>query len=130
MPTKTKQKVEFGDFQTPDVLALATCEMLNRLGVSPRSIVEPTCGRGSFLRASTSVFPNCTQVIGFEINPDYVKAAKAVERADVYCEDFFEKGLAWNVEWSSRADPRYWQPTLGDKLCGGHTGWIKFARQI
>ena len=91
MPTKIKQKVEFGDFQTPDVLARATCEMLYRLGVSPGSIVEPTCGRGSFLQAVTSVFPNCTQVIGVEVNPDYATAAKAIERADVYCEDFFEK---------------------------------------
>ena len=91
MPTKIKQKVEFGDFQTPDVLARATCEMLCHLGVSPGSIVEPTCGTGSFLRAATSVFPNCTQVVGVEVNPDYAMAAKAVERADIYCEDFFEK---------------------------------------
>ena len=91
MPTKTKQKVEFGDFQTPDVLARRICELLHRLGVSPRSIVEPTCGKGSFLQAAAVAFPNCTQILGFEVNPDYAKAAKAIQQADVYCEDFFEK---------------------------------------
>ena len=105
MPTKIKQKVEFGDFQTPDVLARAICEMLYHLGVSPGSIVEPTCGRGSFLRAATSVFPNCTQVIGVEVNPDYATEAKAVERADVYCEDFFDK------DWPGTLDGLL-EPTL------------------
>ena len=103
MPTKIKQKVEFGDFQTPDVLARATCEMLYHLDISPGSIVEPTCGKGSFLRAATSVFPNCTQVIGVEVNPDYVRAAEAVERADVYCEDFFEKD--WPGTLNSLREP-------------------------
>ena len=91
MPTKTKQKVEFGDFQTPEVLARKACELLRCLGVSPRSIVEPTCGKGSFLRASVAAFPRCTLSLGFEVNPDYVQVAKAVEQAKVHCEDFFEK---------------------------------------
>ncbi len=91
MSTKTKQKVEFGDFQTPEVLARRACELLHCLGVSPRSIVEPTCGKGSFLRASVATFPRCTLSLGFEVNPDYVQVAKAVEQAEVHCENFFEK---------------------------------------
>ena len=91
MLTKTKQKVEFGDFQTPDELARRTCRVLRSLGVSPRSIVEPTCGKGSFLRASVAAFPKCTLALGFEINPDYARAAKAVEQVEIHCEDFFEK---------------------------------------
>ena len=91
MPTKTKQKTEFGDFQTPDALAQRVCTVLHSLGVSPGSIVEPTCGTGSFLQASVATFPECAQALGFEINPDYAQAANAVERAVVRCEDFFEK---------------------------------------
>lgn len=91
MPTKTKQKVEFGDFQTPHELARKACEVLHRLGISPKSIVEPTCGKGSFLRASVAAFPTCTLFVGFEINSDYAEIAKAVEQADVHCEDFFQK---------------------------------------
>ena len=86
-----KATVEFGDFQTPDLLAGAVCNILGRMGVSPRSVVEPTCGRGSFLRASVAAFPECDVLLGFEINPDYAQAAKATPRARVQCEDFFEK---------------------------------------
>ncbi len=91
MPTKTNQKIEFGDFQTPYVLARKTCDVLYHLGVSPGSIVEPTCGKGSFLLASAVAFPHCKQILGFDVNPEYVHSAKAVQQADVYCEDFFEK---------------------------------------
>ena len=91
MLVKTKQKVEFGDFQTPDLLARRACRVLRSLRVCPGSIVEPTCGKGSFLRASIAAFPECTISLGFEVNPDYARAAKAVEQAEVYCEDFFEK---------------------------------------
>ena len=91
MPTKTKQKVEFGDFQTPDVLASGACEVLQRLGVSPRSIVEPTCGNGSLLRATIAAFPRCGRYVGFDVNPDYAQAAGSIEQAEVHCEDFFEK---------------------------------------
>ncbi len=91
MSPKTKQKVAFGDFQTPDALAHRICELLLCLGVSPRSIVEPTCGKGSFLRASSAAFPNCARILGFDVNPDYVKEAQSVRQADVYCENFFDK---------------------------------------
>ncbi len=91
MPRKTKQKVEFGDFQTPDALARRACTMLQELGVLPGSIVEPTCGRGSFLQAATETFVQCNQILGFEINPDYVQEAQGIERAAVHCADFFEQ---------------------------------------
>ena len=98
MSAKTKRKVEFGDFQTPDVLCQKICKLLRSLQVSPKSIVEPTCGKGSFLRASVDAFPECNMTLGFEINPDYVQTASTVERALVYCEDFFEK------DWSTALD--------------------------
>ncbi len=91
MPAKTRRKIEFGDFQTPDALAHKVCALLRRLGLSPEAIVEPTCGVGSFLRASVAVFPECPRRLGFEVNPSYAQAARAVERAEVHCEDFFHK---------------------------------------
>ena len=91
MSLKIKHKVEFGDFQTPDTLARRVCKTLHRLEVSPRSIVEPTCGKGSFLRASVDAFPKCTQFLGFEINPDHVEVARTIEKATVHCENFFKK---------------------------------------
>ena len=94
MPVGTKEKIEFGDFQTPDALARRTCEVLQELGVNPRSIIEPTCGKGAFLRAITKYFPYCKQVMGFEINRDYVHEANAIPGVDVYCQDFFKKNWA------------------------------------
>ena len=91
MSRRTKKKIEFGDFQTPLELARQVCTVLHNLGISPRAIVEPTCGKGSFLQASAAAFPKCMQMHGFDINPDYVAEARTLVRADVQCADFFQK---------------------------------------
>ena len=91
MSAKNNTKVEYGDFQTPDILCDKICSLLSDLNVAPNSVVEPTCGKGSFLRASIKAFPDCGQILGFDINPNYVLASRTVERALVQCEDFFEK---------------------------------------
>ena len=91
MAAKTGPKVEFGNFQTPDILAHQACQVLLRLGVSPKSIVEPTCGKGTFLRASQNAFPECSRSLGFEINPDYAQIAKSVEQSEIHCENFFQR---------------------------------------
>ena len=90
MLKKNKRKIEFGDFQTPDALALKVCRVIRHLSISPRSILEPTCGIGSFLRASITSFPECVRFLGIEINPSYVQSATSIEGAEVYCDDFFE----------------------------------------
>ena len=91
MFVRTNQTVEFGDFQTPYALARKVCELLRSIGVLPESIVEPTCGKGSFLQAAATTFPDCAATLGFDINPEYVQVANTVAGADVHCEDFFEK---------------------------------------
>lgn len=75
----SEAKVEFGDFQTPLASAVEICLALKRHGVSPTTVIEPTCGVGSFLVASCKVFPGLKAGFGFDINPIYVKqAAEAV----------------------------------------------------
>ena len=93
---KTSNKIEFGDFQTPSVLAREVCEFLSRLGVAPDTVLEPTAGRGAFLVAAAAAFPKRTALQGLEINPEYVRAAQtalaaadAMDRASVVCQDFF-----------------------------------------
>ena len=88
MSIKNNTTVEFGDFQTPDILSDKICNLLVDLSVAPNSVVEPTCGTGSFLRASAKAFPDCRQILGFDINPNYVLASQTVERAIVQCDDF------------------------------------------
>lgn len=91
MSTKAREKIEFGDFQTPYSLCRRICKVIDSLELSPRCVVEPTCGVGSFLRASTDIFPDVELSLGFEINADYVQIASTVKSAKVYCDDFFKK---------------------------------------
>ena len=73
-PVKTRAATEYGDFQTPYELATLSVDLLVRLGIKPRSILEPTCGRGSFLAAASEAFPDVSTVVGIDINPEHVAA--------------------------------------------------------
>ncbi|XXY45053.1 class I SAM-dependent methyltransferase [Sorangium sp. So ce269] len=88
----TSTRIEYGDWQTPDDLAnrVLTC-VLSRLDSAPRHVLEPTCGKGSFLAAAASQLPNA-KLTGYEINPEYVDvAASRIGRAgrNVRVADFF-----------------------------------------
>src|SRR5690349_21225148 len=67
-----RERITFGDFQTPRGLAEQVCSLLRGAGVSPQSIVEPTCGVGSFLLAAADAFPSAKQLLGVEINPEHL----------------------------------------------------------
>lgn len=73
---KSKQQIEFGDFQTPGDLAAEVCRVLKRRRVAPMSIVEPTCGVGQFLEAALNTFPNAVQACGMELNPVHLRKAR------------------------------------------------------
>lgn len=87
---------EFGDFQTPDSLAANCVAKLSTLGANPRSIVEPTCGRGSFLAAAARQFPDSASLFGLEIDPGYASEAKLrlseFTGAEIAVADFFDFG--------------------------------------
>jgi hypothetical protein len=96
-----KSKVEFGDFQTPMWLAKKICSLLLEQGITPKSILEPTCGQGNFLVAALDNFKSVTTAIGVDINPNYIGYTKQVlstyekaSRTQVLQGDFF------NVEWT------------------------------
>ncbi|MGK7940256.1 MAG: SAM-dependent methyltransferase, partial [Crocosphaera sp.] len=50
MKKQSKNKIEYGDFQTPLDLTDKICNKLVQLNVFPDIIVEPTCGVGNFLQ--------------------------------------------------------------------------------
>ena len=98
--TKCRIRSEFGDFQTPSDLADSVCALLLGLGISPTAVLEPTCGRGSFLCAAAKTFTNAQKIVGVEINPEYSRQAdEALRRLetgssfDVITADFF------SVDW-------------------------------
>jgi hypothetical protein len=66
-----KRLKEFGDFQTPLHFAQYIVSFLKDLGIKPSTIIEPTCGTGSFIQASLETFPDAS-IIGMDINQDYI----------------------------------------------------------
>jgi len=93
---------EFGDFQTPEALAARACQILSGRGLRPASLLEPTCGVGSFLFAAIEQFPNLTTGLGVDINNDYVSrlrerlvSSSYANKIKVLRESFFE------VDWNS-----------------------------
>jgi len=101
---------EFGDFQTPMELASLACEIAAIQEVSPRSIVEPTCGVGNFLMAALKRFPNPSTVLALELNPDYfsevserASALKCRSTIDLRCDNFFT--FDWPRVLSSLPEP-------------------------
>ncbi len=80
--------------------------MLAEQGIRPSSVLEPTCGRGSFLTAALEQFPTVARAVGVEINHEKVAAARSAleclrngDRAEVRQGDFFA------VNWSEIVDP-------------------------
>ena len=71
---KTKNKAEFGDFQTPVLLAQQVCRVVRKRAPRPSTILEPTCGLGGILLAAANVFPEAPVVMGRELSPIYTAA--------------------------------------------------------
>ena len=117
---KSIEKWQFGDFQTPDNLAK---EVINTLRlnhrISPDFIIEPSCGKGAFVRAALNEFSNST-IIGLDINGKYVEEAKLSiskyqnsENATLYESDFF------NTNWKDLISKR-----PGYILVIGNPPWV------
>ena len=105
MRVKSKNKIEFGDFQTPLPLAEQTAKVVLNLFPKPGTVIEPTCGLGNFLKATAKIQSEVKDFIGWEINSDYVELAnnnicKLRNHAEfnIQQQDFF------NVDWNNLSD--------------------------
>jgi hypothetical protein len=107
--------MEYGDYQTPPDLARECCQLLKNLGVDPASIIEPTCGVGSFLEAALDTFPNAVHATGIEINSEYAAEAarRLPQKARVEVADIFT--LDWQSVMSQLPDPL---------LVAGNPPWV------
>ena len=104
------KKREFGDFQTPIQLASKVCSLLSEQGLTPSSVLEPTCGKGNFLVASLETFSSITNAVGIDINSEHVNRARiAVQpvrkstNVDIRSADFFY--VDWNSLLESLPEP-------------------------
>ena len=99
MKKKSKNKIEYGDFQTPLGLTNKICSKLVELNVCPDIIVEPTCGIGNFIESSSYFFKESKEIIGIEINGKYIdqfrcKFNKNNNKIRVIQDNFFEINLS------------------------------------
>lgn len=102
---KERDVWQYGDFQTPTELAQEVCALLIRRGIAPRAVVEPTCGQGAFLAAAAEHFPCTQRLLGVDVNPTYVAAARelAGSSAQVEVGDFFT--IDWKAMLGRDAGP-------------------------
>lgn len=113
------KKIEFGDFQTPSCLAREIVNFLRDSGETADAIVEPTCGRGSFVGAAIAAFPKARTIYGFDINPQYVREAGDKARQDggrklhLECRNFFQ------VDWVN-----FFSTLGGTVLVIGNPPWV------
>lgn len=125
MSAEHKQRIEFGDFQTPNDLAREVCSRIKSCGIRPDAIIEPTCGVGAFLLAAADAYPRAKEVCGFEINAVYLKRLQGIvsERHDVSrihleVADFFA------TDWKSKV-----AEMQGHILVIGNFPWVTNAVQ-
>lgn len=69
-------RAEFGDFQTNNILTEKICELLRGGQKQPKTLIEPTFGKGNFLLAALKTFPTLEHIIGIEIYKPYVWQTK------------------------------------------------------
>jgi hypothetical protein len=117
---KSLEKWQFGDFQTPDELAREVVKTLKlNHKISPKIIIEPTCGKGAFVRAALNEFMH-SRVIGLDINEKYVEEANRSiseylnsENATIYRSNFF------NTDWKALISH-----LSGNILIVGNPPWV------
>lgn len=101
---KTRNKVAYGDFQTPLWFAREVCAFLAAQGVAPASVLEPTCGLGHFLLASLAEFESVETAVGVEINRAYLDSLRQQNASlELIHADFF--ALDWQTLLARLPDP-------------------------
>jgi hypothetical protein len=116
---------DLGDFQTPPELVAAVLETLGPIGARWPRVLEPTCGRGSFLAGLLAHHSPPREVRAIEIQPAHCEAAEELleRRSDcgthvvITCADVFGIDLGRDLGW--RED--------GPLLVVGNPPWITSA---
>ncbi|MEX2683297.1 MAG: hypothetical protein Q6373_017105 [Candidatus Sigynarchaeota archaeon] len=67
-------KQDLGDFQTPETLAGAVCELLKQRGVRPDVLVEPACGEGRLVTEAIKAFPTLQDAYCVELQASHEQA--------------------------------------------------------
>ncbi len=73
---KEPDRAEYGDFQTNIDLAVNVAAYLKHKSANPKIILEPTCGKGSFIIASLRTFDRIEKIFAIDIYMPYVWETK------------------------------------------------------
>jgi hypothetical protein len=118
-------RIEYGDFQTPLELANLVCQKLGELGVSPDTIIEPTCGIGSFVEASANHFPNAKKIIGIEVNENYLSNLRKRNSTFASSERItLQQGNFFDFDWKEMLNN-----IEGTVLVIGNFPWVTNSQQ-
>ncbi|MDR1959762.1 MAG: hypothetical protein LBQ54_12090 [Planctomycetaceae bacterium] len=99
---RNKKVIEYGDFQTPLPLAAEVVHHVNTLFPKYKTIIEPNCGLGNFLKAVNRLSDSVQTLTGWDINPDYVNEVRSILAAEteknciIEQQDFFQ--IDWNLQ--------------------------------
>lgn len=100
-------KAEFGDWQTNFELAKKSCLLVKDSFQNPEIIIEPTCGKGSFIFAAIEVFGKSLQkIVGVEIYKPYIQQLKhqlleygLQNRGKITCEIELIHQSIFEIDW-------------------------------
>lgn len=125
MTDERKRRIEFGDFQTPDTLAVKVCEALTAIGIRPDIVIEPTCGVGTFVMAAAHAFASAREVWGYEVNEKHLGALRVKLQTDPCAARVrLEHADFFATDWPSRI-----QAIEGRLLIIGNFPWVTNTAQ-
>ena len=110
---------QFGDFQTPPELVRAILKTLGPIGRRWTRVLEPTCGRGNFIRGVIESDVPPEEIIGIEIQDNHLTQAKTIiptkgTKITIMKNDIFSIALSKDLNWKSS----------GSLLVIGNPPWV------
>jgi 16S rRNA A1518/A1519 N6-dimethyltransferase RsmA/KsgA/DIM1 with predicted DNA glycosylase/AP lyase activity len=95
MSKKDVSQLEFGDFQTPEILTEQIIKIITNRFKNIKCVIEPTCGIGNFLKSLALQCPSISLLYGWEINPKYVELARqnlcfSPQKINISQQNFFD----------------------------------------
>ena len=111
------EKKEFGDFQTPENLATRVVALISKIFGTPDLVIEPTAGLGAFLKASAERWGPKLEYHGYEINREYVDAAR--RNLSQYAIRFLQRDF-FSEDWKYNLT----QPGKNRVLVIGNPPWV------
>ncbi|QEH34169.1 hypothetical protein OJF2_27040 [Aquisphaera giovannonii] len=121
--SRSGRRRDLGDFQTPPALAAAVLRRLSAQGETFDRILEPTCGRGAFLREAMALARPPREMIGVEVHPPHADEAARLAsegpgpRVEILPASLFHLDLASDLRWRDG----------GPLLVVGNPPWVTAA---